>query len=186
MSDVNLDRQIEAFFGTFAAASDELDVDRLAELFAETFLAADPAGARAVSREAFVHALPRRAELFAAAGITRVVLADLDRRALDEAYVLVRTVWHAESIAAPTPIELSSTFILRRDEDGMRSSSTSTTKTSHASSLAQRRRAAPRIAASSRYAGGPIRDQRPTDRERTRNPKRRPAEENPGAPSPLR
>jgi ketosteroid isomerase-like protein len=120
MSDVNLDRQIEAFFDTFAAASDELDVDRLGELFAETFLAADPAGARPVSREAFLRALPRRAELFAAAGITRVVLADLDRRALDDAYVLVRTVWHAESISASTPIELSSTFILRRDEDGMR------------------------------------------------------------------
>jgi ketosteroid isomerase-like protein len=120
MSDVSLDPQIEAFFDTFAAASDELDVDRLAELFAETFMAADPGGARPVSREAFLRALPRRVELFAAAGITRVVLADLHGRALDEAYVLVRTDWHAETIAASIPIRLSSTFILRRDENGMR------------------------------------------------------------------
>src|SRR4029450_174836 len=104
MSDVKLDRQIEAFFDTFAAASDELDVDRLAELFAETFLAADPAGARPVSREAFVRALPQRAELFAAAGITRVVLADLDRRALDEAHVLVRAGWHGERVAAASAL----------------------------------------------------------------------------------
>jgi hypothetical protein len=44
MSKLHLDGQVEAFFAAFAAASDQLDVDRLAELFAETFLAADPAG----------------------------------------------------------------------------------------------------------------------------------------------
>jgi hypothetical protein len=70
MSEPHLDGQVEAFFDTFAAASDQLDTDRLAELFAETFLAADPAGVQAVPRQAFLHALPRRAELFAAAGIT--------------------------------------------------------------------------------------------------------------------
>jgi hypothetical protein len=45
---VHPDGQIEAFFDSFATASDALDVDRLAELFAETFLAADPASARPV------------------------------------------------------------------------------------------------------------------------------------------
>ena len=77
MSEPNLDGQVEAFFETFAAASDQLDVDRLAELFAETFLAADPAGAQSVPGQAFLAALPRRAELFAAAGVARVVLANL-------------------------------------------------------------------------------------------------------------
>ncbi len=33
MSELNLDGQVEAFFDTFAAASDQLDTDRLAELF---------------------------------------------------------------------------------------------------------------------------------------------------------
>jgi hypothetical protein len=47
MPDPNRDGQVEAFFATFAAASDRLDLDRLAELFAETFLAADPAGGAA-------------------------------------------------------------------------------------------------------------------------------------------
>ena len=84
MSELHLDGQVEAFFAIFAAASDQLDTDRLAELFAETFLAADPAGVQAVPRQAFLHALPRRAELFAAAGNTRVVLTDLQHHALDD------------------------------------------------------------------------------------------------------
>jgi len=115
MSELHLDSQVEAFFDAFAAASDQLDLDRLAELFAETFLAADPAGVQPVPRQAFLQALPRRAELFAAAGIARVVLADLQHQALDDTYVLARTDWHAERPGASTPVRLSSTFILRRD-----------------------------------------------------------------------
>jgi ketosteroid isomerase-like protein len=120
MSELHLDGQVKAFFDTFAVASDQLDVDRLAELFAETFLAADPAGVQPVPRHAFLHALPRRAELFAAAGIARVVLADLQYHALDDTYVLARTDWRGERTAASTPVRLSSTFILRRDADRLR------------------------------------------------------------------
>jgi ketosteroid isomerase-like protein len=117
MPDPNLDGQVEAFFATFAAAGDRPDLDRLAELFAETFLAADPAGAQPVPRQAFLHALPRRAELFTAAGITRVVLADLRHHPLDDTYLLARTEWLAERPAASTPVRLSSTFVPRRDAD---------------------------------------------------------------------
>lgn len=120
MSELHLDGQVEAFFDTFAAASDQLDLDRLAELFAETFCAADPARARPVPRQAFLHALPRRAEQFRAAGIARVVLADLRYQALDDTYVLARTDWRAERAGASIPVRLSSTFILRREEDRLR------------------------------------------------------------------
>ena len=120
MSEPHPDGQVEAFFATFAAASHQLDTDRLAELFAETFLAADPAGVQAVSRQAFLHALPRRAELFAAAGITRVALTDLQHQPLDDTYVLARTDWRAERTGASLPVRLSSTFILRREEDRLR------------------------------------------------------------------
>ena len=120
MSEPNLDGQVEAFFDTFAAASDQLDVDRLAELFAETFCAADPAGVQPVPRQVFLHALPGRAELFRSAGIARVVLAGVEHHALDDTYVLARTEWRAERTAASTPVRLSSTFILRRDADRLR------------------------------------------------------------------
>jgi ketosteroid isomerase-like protein len=120
MSEPTLDSQVKTFFDTFAAASDQLDVDRLAELFAETFLAADPAGVQPVPRPAFLQALLRRAELFAAAGIARMVLADLHYQALDGTYVLARTDWHGERTTASAPVRLSSTFILRRDGDELR------------------------------------------------------------------
>jgi ketosteroid isomerase-like protein len=120
MSELHPDGQVQAFFATFTAASDQLDLARLAELFAETFLAADPVGVQPVPRQAFLRALPRRAELFAAAGITRVVLADLQHQSLDNTYVLARTDWRAERTEASTPVRLSSTFILRRDADRLR------------------------------------------------------------------
>jgi ketosteroid isomerase-like protein len=120
MSQLHPDAQVEAFFDTFAAASDQLDTDRLAGLFAETFLAADPAGVQPVPRQAFLAALPRRAELFGAAGITRVILVDLHHHALDDTYVLARTDWRGERTGASIPVRLSSTFILRRDADRLR------------------------------------------------------------------
>lgn len=120
MPEPHPDGQVQAFFDTFAAASDQLDLARLAELFAETFLAADPAGARPVPRQAFLRALPRRAELFRSAGIARVVLTDLQHHALDDTYVLARTDWRAERAGASIPLRLSSTFILRREEDRLR------------------------------------------------------------------
>ena len=90
MSELHLDGQVEAFFDAFAAASDPLDTDRLAELFA-------------------------------AAGVTRVALANLQHQALDDTHVLARTDWRAERPgAASTPVRLSSTFILRRDADRLR------------------------------------------------------------------
>jgi ketosteroid isomerase-like protein len=120
MPELHLDGQVEAFFDTFAAASDQLDTDRLAELFADPFLAADPAGAQAVPREAFLHTLPRRAQLVAAAGIARVVLTGLQHHALDDTYILARTDWRGERTTASAPVRLSSTFILRRDADRLR------------------------------------------------------------------
>jgi hypothetical protein len=116
--DPTLDEQVRTFFDAFTRASDELDLEVLGELFGETFLAADPGGAQPVPRQLFLQALPRRAQLFAAAGITRVVLTDLRHEALDDTYVLARTGWRAERPSAP--VQLSSTFLLRRDGDRLR------------------------------------------------------------------
>ena len=120
MPDPSLDQQVRSFFDAFTEASDELDVAVLGELFAETFLAADPGGAQPVPRELFLRALPRRAELFAAAGISRVVLEDLRHEALDDTYVLARTRWLGERTGTggpAAPLRLASSFLLRRDGD---------------------------------------------------------------------
>jgi ketosteroid isomerase-like protein len=121
MPDPALDQQVRSFFDAFSAASDELDTAALGGLFADPFLAADPAGAQPVPRELFLKALPRRAELFGAAGIGRVVLDDVAHEALDDTYVLARTTWRAERAAdGREPVRLASTFLLRREGDGLR------------------------------------------------------------------
>jgi ketosteroid isomerase-like protein len=121
MPDPALDQQVRSFFDAFSAASDELDTAALGGLFADPFLAADPAGAQPVPRELFLKALPRRAELFGAAGIGWVVLDDVAHEALDDTYVLARTTWRAKRAAdGGEPVRLASTFLLRREGDGLR------------------------------------------------------------------
>jgi hypothetical protein len=63
----------------------ELNLDGQVEAFFDTFAAAS--GHLDVDR---------LAELFTAAGIDRVVLADLQHQALDDTYVLARTEWRGE------------------------------------------------------------------------------------------
>ena len=123
MTDPSLDRRVRSFFDAFAEASDRLDLDVLGRLFADPFLAADPAGARPVPRELFLQALPRRAELFGAAGIGRVLLTEERHEALDDTYVLARTGWRGERTGGDgplPPVRLASTFLLRRDGDDLR------------------------------------------------------------------
>jgi ketosteroid isomerase-like protein len=120
MPDPTLDDQVRGFFDRFTAASDGLDVDALGELFDETFLAADPNGAQRVPRALFLQVLPRRAELFAAAGIDRVTMTDLEHEALDDTYVLARTGWRGERAGNGQAVRLASTFLLRRDGDRLR------------------------------------------------------------------
>ena len=56
--------------------------------------------------------------LFAAAGISRVVLEDLRHEALDGTYVLARTQWRGERAGTGgPPLRLASSFLLRRDGD---------------------------------------------------------------------
>lgn len=85
-----------------------------AELFAESFLSLDPRRATVVSRAQLLAALPRRREMFAAAGIRRTRLQHLDARPLDERHQLARTTWAAElDDPDAEPLLLRSTFLLR-------------------------------------------------------------------------
>ena len=124
MANTSEDLQVTDFFRTFERASDSLDTDALATCFAESFMAADPSGAQPVPRSAFLSVLPRRKDMFEAAGIGRAYLTGLDHQSLDENYLLAYTTWTAErqggSAAGQAPVTLLSTFILRRTNDGLR------------------------------------------------------------------
>jgi ketosteroid isomerase-like protein len=118
MSETTLDAdELRRFFDTFAQASDALDVDTLADCFAEVFLAGDADGARPVPRPAFLQALPKRAQMFADAGIGPATLDTLTHQQLDDRYVLAQTRWTAPRISGGEPVPLSSSYLLHRDTD---------------------------------------------------------------------
>ena len=86
-------------------------------------MAADPTGTQPVPLEGFLSVLPRRKEMFAAAGIGRVTLTDLTHISLDEHYVLVHTTWTSERRDATDgagAVTLLSSYILSRSSDGLR------------------------------------------------------------------
>jgi hypothetical protein len=114
-----LDAEIRHFFDVFSRASGILDLDALAGCFGEVFLAADQDGARPVPRGAFLAALPRRARMFADAGVGPAALVSVTHQRLDEHYLLARTEWTAPRTGGGQVL-LSSSFLLRRDADGLR------------------------------------------------------------------
>lgn len=115
-----LNTRLQAFFDRFSTASDALDLDALGGCFADPFLAADPTGARPVPRDAFLRALPKRAEMFADAGIGAPSLTSLTHQRLDDHYLLVRTEWSAPRLIGDGSVPLSSSFLLYDDGTDLR------------------------------------------------------------------
>ncbi len=114
---------VREFFTEFERASNSGDPDAIAAQFADMFLNADPNGTQPVPRSAFIAALPHRQSLFERIGLRGTRLIDLDARPLDDHYVLVTTRWATE-LEDPDrfdgPLDLASTFILRREPGGLR------------------------------------------------------------------
>jgi hypothetical protein len=85
----------------------------LTECFAQEFLAADKDQAQAVPRQAFIGFLPKRAEMFAAAGVRPAELEQLTYQELDEHYLLARTEWVAPRSEGDA-VRLSSSYLVHR------------------------------------------------------------------------
>jgi len=116
----SLDTQLRNFFDEFSRSRNALDLATLGRCFDEVFLAADATGTKVVPRPAFLQALPRRAQMFADAGIGQAVLESLTHQELDGHYVLVRTAWTAPRTDGSGQVDLASSFLLRRDGDQLR------------------------------------------------------------------
>jgi hypothetical protein len=110
-----IDSRIRQFFDVFSAACDTLDLDVLSGCFTDPFLSADATGARPAPRTAFLQALPRRAQMFAEAGIGAPSLTSLSYDRLDDRYLLARTEWSAPRTAGGEPVQLASSFLLHDD-----------------------------------------------------------------------
>ena len=107
--------EIRKFFDTFEQSNAAGDIDRLVALYADPFMSADSTGVRVVKASEFRMALPKRKQLFSAIGCTSTKLLSVEETPLDDCYVMARTVWRWEFSKPAEPIELPSTYIVRRD-----------------------------------------------------------------------
>lgn len=90
-----------------------------ASLFAPTFLVVDPARALALTPAALAAALPARRRMFDDAGVGDLHRASARELRLDERHALVHAQWQAPR-SDGTDIELSATFLVRREPEGWR------------------------------------------------------------------
>jgi hypothetical protein len=111
------DSPIRAFFRRFETQSAANDVEGLAAMYAPSFLMGGPSGAQIVKAGDLLYAIPKRKQLFDAAGCRSTTLLSLDETRLDDRYSLVRTEWQwtfARADGAADQITLPSSFIVDR------------------------------------------------------------------------
>jgi len=115
------DRSIEALFRRFETLSAGADAEALAALYAPSFMMAGPGGPQIVRGGDLALAIPKRKQLFDAAGCRSTTLRSVDHTRLDDRYSLVRTEWQWTFVRADgssTEIALPSSFIVDRAADG--------------------------------------------------------------------
>jgi hypothetical protein len=117
MSDEFATEGLRSFFGAFERESAAADAEGLARLYAAAILVAGPNGSQIVSRDDLLRAIPKRKQMFEAAGHRSTKLAALQETKLDDRYTLARTEWQWQFVPrgdAPTELTLPSTFIVER------------------------------------------------------------------------
>lgn len=108
-------KPIQEFFDRFERDSNSSDPSAAASLYADSFLIADPQGAKPLRKQDLIAALPRREGFFKSFGLVSTKIASLDETPLDDFYSLVRVEWemHFEPLnAAPRNAILASTYLL--------------------------------------------------------------------------
>src|SRR5882724_138956 len=96
---------LRSFFRAFERENAAADVEGLARLYAPAILVAGPDGSQVVSRDDLLRAIPKRKQMFEAAGHRSTKLAGLQETRLDDRYTLARTEWQWQFVAsgdAPT------------------------------------------------------------------------------------
>ena len=104
-------------FRRFEAQTAAGDAERLAAFYAPAFLMAGPAGAQVVKAGDLAAAIPKRRQLFDAAGCRSTTLLSVDDTRLDGRYSLVRTTWQwtfARADGTTTDITLPASYVVDR------------------------------------------------------------------------
>ena len=106
----HLTKSITAFLRSFERTDTRGDVAALATCYADTFLVAGPDGSRAVRREDFALALPKRERMFEEMGCRSTKLGSAVVSSLDDRYAMAETTWKMDFKGRE--VEVGSTFIV--------------------------------------------------------------------------
>ena len=80
---MNHDNKITAFFESIGQVSNTLDLDLISSQYADQFIFADPNGTRAVEKEKFLPALPKRKDFFKSLGHQSTKVVALEETPID-------------------------------------------------------------------------------------------------------
>lgn len=123
----NFDNEVEAFLNLFEVNSNVGNAEEAVKQFAEVFLAADSGGAKAVPSSVLMMAIPQRKKLFESVGKSVTRLKSVEKIALDDRYVLLRTEWLVtfdqsfdRGAGRCEELTLRSTFLVYRSADGLK------------------------------------------------------------------
>ena len=106
---------IRAFFERYARGRTARDVELISYQYSDSFMFADPNGARVLEKAVLLTTWPKGFEFLRSQGHQYTKLTMLNETRLDEHYLLVRAlfVWHFEKPSEqPIDIEVDSTFIV--------------------------------------------------------------------------
>ncbi len=115
-------RVVQEFFDQYVRHRSTQDIGLILSQYPDSFMFADPKGARVVEKRAVLAASPGVREFLKAAGHQSTKVESLEETRLDEHYVLARAqfVWRFEKAPArPIEVEVDSTFILYVDRDAL-------------------------------------------------------------------
>jgi hypothetical protein len=110
--------RIERFLEDYLGTGDSADFEHVRVACNDPFMFCDPSGARSVSVDALIAALPKRREFFEVVGHKSVELVSFEDVALDDRYVLVKAKLRMIFQAADAPakdIVLDSIYVLYDD-----------------------------------------------------------------------
>jgi hypothetical protein len=110
--------EVSAFLASFERNANSGDAVEVAAQFADTFMAADASGARAVPSSALLRAIPERRKMFEQLGSSVTTLASVEEMRLDDRYVLLKMEWLMKFESGSREVTLRSTFVVHRSDEG--------------------------------------------------------------------
>src|SRR5262245_9021562 len=111
---------VQRFFDLYARSRSAMDIDRIANQYADTCMFAGPNGTQVAEKQAVLAGFPKALELLKTVGHTSTKLASLNETRVDEHYAMTRAqfIWCFEQPAAqPIDVRVDSTFILYIKDD---------------------------------------------------------------------